>query len=597
MIVKMHKYSFLVYHADYSAFLESMKGLGVLHIIESDNEPTEAMLLDMHKNQELTSAIAQLKGREADKEKCAPPAISSGDDIVTDINCINANLELLEQQRSAVEKELKLYEPWGNFEWSSIQKLKEAGVDVLFYQCQSSKYNPEWENSIAISVVSDVRGTASFVVFKREEDQLPEMDAEDVRLPSQSYAELSARLKGIDNAIAADNLLLNQYAAWSIDTLTGYGDKLKDKLQTEMAVLHTNSEADGALMLLEGFVPKEKVGEVNAWLEKEGVVYLSKEAGAKDHPPVLLKNNKFAKLFEPIGELFSLPAYVELDLTPFFAPFFMLFFGFCFGDAGYGLLLILIGAFAKRKVDAKFKPYLSLLQWLGVGTVIFGALTGSFLGMKLTDFELPAIAGWQKKMFSDSQMFNLALGLGFLQIMFGMVLKGINQIIQDGFKYSISTWSWIAVILSSVIFYATGGMMSLAHQIILGISALGIFVFNHPQRNVFVNVGAGLWDTYNMVTGVAGDILSYIRLFALGLSGGILGFVFNKLAFDLSPDIPVVNVIVTALILILGHSLNIFMSALGAFVHPMRLIFVEFFKNSGFVGGGKYYTPFSRTVK
>ena len=112
-----------------------------------------------------------------------------------------------------------------------------------------------------------------------------------------------------------------------------------------------------------------------------------------------------------------------------------------------------------------------------------------------------------------------------------------------------------------------------------------------------MNIGVGLWDTYNMVTGFAGDLLSYIRLFALGLSSAILGLVFNSLAFDLAPDIPVLGWIITLIILVFGHGLNIFMASLGAVVHPMRLTFVEFYKNAGFAGGGKEYKPFSKISK
>lgn len=99
-----------------------------------------------------------------------------------------------------------------------------------------------------------------------------------------------------------------------------------------------------------------------------------------------------------------------------------------------------------------------------------------------------------------------------------------------------------------------------------------------------------------MATGLLGDTLSYIRLFALGLSSGILGSVFNSLAFGMAPDIPIVKQIVIVLILLIGHSINIFMSALGSLVHPMRLTFVEFYKNAGFAGGGREYTPFQRKI-
>ena len=124
------------------------------------------------------------------------------------------------------------------------------------------------------------------------------------------------------------------------------------------------------------------------------------------------------------------------------------------------------------------------------------------------------------------------------------------------------------------------------------ISCLAIFIFNTPGRNPLVNIGSGLWDTYNMVTGLLGDVLSYIRLYALGLAGGMLGNAFNIMGtMILDIPIPALNWVFCIVILIFGHVLNLAMSCLGAFVHPLRLTFVEYFKNSGYEGTGKFYSP------
>ena len=132
------------------------------------------------------------------------------------------------------------------------------------------------------------------------------------------------------------------------------------------------------------------------------------------------------------------------------------------------------------------------------------------------------------------------------------------------------------------------------HLCILGVAAAMIFLYNSPGKNIFLNIGLGLWDSYNMATGLLGDVLSYVRLFALGLSGGILAGVFNSLAVGMSPDNVIAGPIVMVLIFVIGHAINIFMNVLGAMVHPMRLTFVEFFKNSGYEGGGKEYKPFKK---
>ena len=130
--------------------------------------------------------------------------------------------------------------------------------------------------------------------------------------------------------------------------------------------------------------------------------------------------------------------------------------------------------------------------------------------------------------------------------------------------------------------------------IVIGvISGLAIYVFNTPGRNPLINIGSGLWDTYNMATGLISDVLSYLRLYALGLAGGMLGTAFNTIGGIIFEGctIPVLNWVFFILILMLGHTLNLAMSCLGAFVHPLRLTFLEYFKNSGYEGTGRAYRP------
>ena len=130
-----------------------------------------------------------------------------------------------------------------------------------------------------------------------------------------------------------------------------------------------------------------------------------------------------------------------------------------------------------------------------------------------------------------------------------------------------------------------------------GMSFLGIFIFNKPGRNPLLNMGAGLWDSYQMATGILGDVLSYIRLYALGLAGGMLGAAFNDLGKMVLGDNPTWQWLFFLLIVLLGHGLNFAMSCLGAFVHPLRLTFVEYFKNSGYEGKGTQYDPLTNEIK
>jgi V/A-type H+-transporting ATPase subunit I len=188
-----------------------------------------------------------------------------------------------------------------------------------------------------------------------------------------------------------------------------------------------------------------------------------------------------------------------------------------------------------------------------------------------------------------------------VQILFGMVLKSINETRQWGWRYAIGTIGWIVLLVGSIVFYllqttevVAAEHLTIPQYALYGISGVMILLLNSPDKNIFMNVGIGLWGTYNMITGLLGDLLSYIRLFALGIASAIMGLVFNSLAVEMSGSIPVLSAIIMVIILIIGHGINLFMSGLGAFVHPLRLTFVEFYKNAGYTGGGKRYDPFRK---
>jgi V/A-type H+/Na+-transporting ATPase subunit I len=164
----------------------------------------------------------------------------------------------------------------------------------------------------------------------------------------------------------------------------------------------------------------------------------------------LLKNNKFAKHYEIIGNLYELPNHKELDMVPFFAPFYMMFFGFSLGDAGYGLFII--GSYYLKRKNLKLKSSLTLAQWLGFATVIFGMLTGTFFGINLIEAEIPWLERAKAYMINTDQLFNLAIILGAIQIVFGMILKVVNISRMQGFLYSLATIGWLVLIIGLGLF-------------------------------------------------------------------------------------------------------------------------------------------------
>ena len=606
MIVQMYKYSFLVFYSGYNEFLKDIRKIGVVHLKENKNEPTAEMQELFRHLTEVSKAVKKLESIETEGGG-KKPEFESGKAVFNRLKEIEKEMEKNHHQVQHLEKERKQLQPWGDFDWSVIEKLNNEGIEVRFMTLPSKKYNSDWEKDFYIRKISDADGYSYFVTFEKGEEKSEseknEFDeiagADELVLPRRSLGEVNAEIKKLKNQEQEFRNELHRIAHFNIPQLQQYHDEVQQELSEQNAHLQTTDEVDGKVKMLEGWVPETKKEELDNYLEENEILYVVEEPEEEDKVPVLLKNNRFTKLYEIIGNLYELPNHRELDLVPFFAPFYMMFFGFSLGDAGYGLFIVLAAAIAKRKLP-EFKSVLSLAQWLGLGTVIFGALTGTFFGIDLLSADVPWLERFKAYMINTNQMFNLAIILGGIQIVFGLVLKVINISRVQGFKYSLSTIGWLILI------FGLGGVFglksmdvlsaqvaSLAQSFVLGAAGVLILLLNNPKRNIFMNFGVGLWDVYSMFTSLLGDILSYIRLFALGVSSAILGLVFNSMAMTMKPDNPVLGPVVMIIILVIGHSITIFMASLGAFVHPIRLTFVEFYKNAGFTGGGKAYKPFA----
>lgn len=595
----MKKLTFLVYYKEYEQFLERLRELGVVHIFTKSQGVAE--------NQELqnrirlagkyAAAIKFLQGLNVVADKHEGEA-KSGEKALELLTELQNKQQQLAHKRQALEKEISSLEPWGDFEAENIERLRKAGYVVNFYICSEKQFNDEWISDYNATVINKIGSKVYFVTITSDKET-PELEVEYAKLPEKSLSGLKEAVESLISNINNIESNINELAKKSISDLEVAQKKIYSEIEFSKVVLTGDSLADNKLVLLEGWVPEIKSEDVKSFMDNQGAYYEISAPTPEDNVPILFKNDKFSRLFEPIIRLYMQPKYNELDLTPFFAPFFMLFFGLCLGDTGYGAFMVLavtVYRLMAKNISSGMKPILTLVQILGASTMVCGLLTGTCFGFNLYDIQLPFLQKMKETIALDNQqMFNLSLILGGIQIIFGMMLKAVNQTIQLGFKYAVGTIGWIFVILSSAIAFA--GAMEMGgtvHMVFVVAGLLMAYLYNSPGKNVVVNIGLGLWDSYNMATGLLGDILSYVRLFALGLSGGILASVFNSLASGMRPDNVIAGPIVMVLIFVIGHSINIFMNVLGAMVHPMRLTFVEFFKNSGYEGGGKEYSPFKK---
>ena len=589
MITQMKKYTFLVFHRDYDAFLTQIRELGVVDItlksagvIEND----ETLQSALQHEDELRRLLKQGAPDQMIQER-----------------------EATEQRIAEAKQEAEKAVVWGEFDSVRIQTLKEAGYTLRFFVCPDKSYNEEW--GIAVNKEG---GKTYFVVVdnalsrNNENSELLEK-ATELPQPEKSAAQWNLETDHLKGLLAAADARIE---AWQLANKERIENELKEahqQIDWQRVQLSTDKLVDGALCLIEGFCPIDKETELNAMLAQSEVYYEEADPSKEDNVPIQLKNNFYTRLFEPITRLYSLPNYAEIDPTPFFAPFFMLFFGLCLGDGGYGLLILLAGIAVILKAP-KLKEWGWLGVFMGATTMIVGILTGMFFGINLE--EVAFLAPVKQYFITETNatvhfmggsyhpMMVFAILIGIFQILFAMGFKVVKITLRDGFKYAAYDCAWLVALVTLIVWAATAGSLSTiglySIYTVLGLCALLILFYSNPDRKILlVNIGGGLWGTYNMVSGLLGDVLSYIRLFALGLAGGILGNVFNALALQAGGALPGwIGWLPTLLIMVFGHTLNFALCLISSVVHPMRLTFVEFYKNAGFEGGGKEYKPFKK---
>ena len=605
MIVKMSKYAFMVYHREYDAFLTTLRELGVVHVKETnsvlDNAELQALLAE---RKQVSTAIRYCKNLNSQtKEVTVAPARgltkAEGLKLVGKLEEMQEKQAQLQAAKVSLEKDIAYMDIWGEFSYANIRRLKKAGFDVTYFSCLTSKYEPKWGEEYNAFLVNNFQSVTYFVTVTKTGTPI-DIDAERPKMPDRGLAKLHLAMEQLLDNIKVLNNQLKEYAAEQYNTLVELEKNIQNEFNLSNTLVQTDREAGDKLMLLEGFVPTEEAPAMEVALEKEGYYFQELDIQDGDRVPIKLKNNKFNRLYEPITKMFSLPNYTEFDPTPLFAPFFMLFFGLCFGDGGYGLLVLLACSFFKRKVNPDFKPYLTLFQYLGLAAIIVGTCTGSFFGIALAD--VPALSKVKDYFVSSDNLMTFSIVIGLVQIIFGKTVAAFKMKAQKGVKYSIAPFAWVFVITALALAFGLP-MLNLqlpetVKTVFIGIAVIGLvvaYLYNSPGKNIFLNFGTGLWNTYNMASGLLGDTLSYIRLFAIGLTGAILGGVFNQLAVDMTEGMNIVlRAVCMLLILLVGHAINIGLCTISSLVHPLRLIFVEYYKNAEFEGGGKEYRPFKK---
>lgn len=611
MIVKMMKYDIVLLAAERERFIDTLRGMGLVDITTTGWEPSDddrQLLTDIESRVKALDFLTTFVGGD-DYESGTGP-LAKGTAYETYV-AAQADTAAVKAEISRLMKIVDEWGAWGDFSVEDMRRLADAGVHMRFFTTQKStfdKHLAEWGEKYNISLVSDEGSVARFVVIGDGTGDVS-IDAQEQKAPSMSVSDAEkamkaniAKMRELDRTLSA--------CADACAEIEAELAALKVRLQDVRIEATAENVADGMLLVMEGWAEEENAPKVDAALDAyPNVVYVKSAPTPEDDTPVKLKNNRFNRLFEVIGAMYALPKYGTIDLTPFFAPFYMLFFAICLCDAGYGAMILAAGIALLLKGGDKMRQVGWLTTVCGVACVVFGFFANSFFGMTISDasiFKGVKFINFQEDFFSVSMM------IGIVQILLGMAINIWLTTRTFGFRYALGSLGWFLLIFSSCAAAVAGkfgaewfAFGSIAYYCVVGVALVLMLLLNSPGKNIFANVGAGLWNTYNNITGLLSDVLSYIRLFAIGLSGGVLALVFNSLALGMTGLengidgqawwVVALKIVGASAIILIGHGINLFMSAISSFVHPMRLTFVEFYKNAGFEMASREFEPLKKT--
>lgn len=632
MIEKMKKITLLIYHSSKDKFLSELQSLGMMHLETNNSVQSEELSNTREKIIRLSKAKKVLESYKEDGVITAKEINGDVSDLLCDFENKKNELDSLVAERENLKKEKVSVIPFGNFDKKILKELEENRVNIKVYSTSKKNFAKISAELVCSEIYTE--GTeVYFVVFYKNDDELQKIQGTECKLPDRNLSEVQQRMNEVESQI--------QIAEEALKSMIGVLPLLEEEMTVQEDLLHyqvasesLSAEVEGKVLIISGFFQSKQEEKIKAFLEKEDVAYFIEEPTEEDETPIKLKNGKLASLFEPVGNLFSLPGYTEIDVVPFFAPFFAFFFGICLGDLGYGLIIVLLCLFALLKVKNKgLRNIVKLGLILGICTGIAGFMLNGFFGTQIIKADgsagMPIFESIKNYVtFSNpadrTGPMVFAILLGVAQLLLGYILNAYSRCKSDGWQGLFQPLGTILIMLGAVVLvmvwmykptevnpfekFAVGpipigewliavgggtvaGLVKLM-TILVAVGVVFVLLFNNIGSNFFIRPVKGLWEMYNIVTGLLSDLLSYIRLFALGLAGGLLGSAFNDIALMLKDVFPG-GIVLTILVMIIGHTLNFLLNAIGSFVHPLRLTFVEFYKAVGFNGGGKPFIPFS----
>ncbi|MBU0679608.1 MAG: hypothetical protein KJ626_16015 [Verrucomicrobia bacterium] len=577
MIVRMKKLTLLCMASEQEATLSALRDLGVIHLAHieeprgADIEQARTHLAHVHRAMD-----------SIPKHPHGEPSGRSADEVVEDIwSFLHVKKELTERSDFLKQERLRVG-PYGSFDPGSIKALAEKGIHVRLFQVGPKQDVPVLEDKVLTVLGSDKNGTYFAVIGEGDF----EVEATELRLPEMPLADMDTELETIQNALDENHEKLEKHAC-DYRVVAEFFNEAHDNITYLEARAGMGKEKHVAY--LRGFCPEESIESIQQSAAANGWAVLVDDPGVDDPVPTLIRNPKWVSMIRPVFDFMGiLPGYKEVDISACFLFFFSLFFGMIVGDAGYGLIFLVGTLFARKAIMKSAPAMFPLMLVMSVCTIVWGALTGCWFSLSESFIPAVLIAPKVAWLTDNNNIMFLCFTIGAVHL---TIAHGWGAIQKINSSKALGDLGWICV---TWMMYFVINWMVLKHDLPAPALVLGCVGVVLIASSIIISKE---WSSLVMLAldliSAGVDIVSYVRLFAVGLATYAVGNAFNGMIIGDGIH-GILGGLLAAVFLFLAHALNIVMAAMGVLVHGIRLNTLEFSGHLGLEWSGQKYTPFRK---
>ena len=605
MIEKMKMLHIVASASGKEEMLKDLREMGLLHLAEKQSASRE-LNEEFQTLSKASNALKEYADPKAKEKKAGVLSDSEFEKMYRGVRDAIEKKESLNQAIGAANTELDRISAWGDFSPEDVKALKNEGFDLHFYRMGSKEFqdavNDENIRLIRLAPVDKMDTVAVFGTLP------PEIPATEFMLPEHSASELKKQIEDGRKAIAECDETLKAASIYE----ASFDDQMV-KLQNRMnfSAAGNTAQSDEDFVWISGYIPEADMDKFKAAAAEKSLAWAVEDVSEEDeHIPTKVKYNKVSGLIKPVFDILGiLPGYREQDISLWFFLFFTLFFAMIIGDGGYGVL-ILLGTIVLHVKQKKITNVTFLLYVLSIATVIWGALTGTWFGMEsamkvpiLKAMVFPSIATYPEYFgltANDSQnaIMKFSFSIGAVQMALGSILAIKKKLPAKDLSWVADAGWTIAVIAMYLL-----ALNLVIHEDIdlkpvftlIGVAFVLVVLFGgmSPDKSFGEGLKAGLGGAFTQFLNTIscfGNVMSYIRLFAVGMAGVAISQSFNGIAAGMHGPMMIVGVVVV----LVGHALNIVMCFLSVVVHGVRLNVLEFSGQVGLEWTGIPYEPFKK---